>query len=405
VDVTKQEPRLKGSFKQIQIIYREMFFVLHQMFDRFDSIRFMRQQYGSAVLTELSQHVYLYRRDVYAAMINLMRAVENALETKKPLPQFLPSARILHLRLVNKVRMVLIGDDRPSDDSSDEEEFTALENKKHALTASRRHRMLLKKYMGWSATSSALEEVIEYLEELVNLTKLLVGYNQFKYGFLSKPIHETWAEAALSMDWSCTDEGYQANNGNNQYYDKATHSLITTPIGMFARTREEQEAMDELPRLENQATLELSKMFQQKNTNNSLIPYLSSTSHIAPQNVSSTHRPQKSGNRHFYLPHLLFNLFSKDSKEATHLTTSSEPLPHPHHSVQTPTAHNARPAASKEEELEKPQDQSLEREKTQVGDDDEADQIDELPATMKRVISRRYSISSTHSHHLFKKRN
>ncbi len=157
--------------------------MLYQIFDRFDSIRFMRQQYGSAVLTELSQHVYLYRRDVYAAMINLMRAIENALETKKPLPQFLPSARILHLRLVNKVRMVLIGDDRPSDDSSDEEEFTALENKKNSLTSSRRHRMLLKKYMGWSATSSALEEVIEYLEELVNLTKLQLVITSSSMGF------------------------------------------------------------------------------------------------------------------------------------------------------------------------------------------------------------------------------
>lgn len=57
VDVSKQEPRLKGSFKEIHSIYREMFFVLHQILDRFDTIKFLRQQYGSAVLEELSVSV------------------------------------------------------------------------------------------------------------------------------------------------------------------------------------------------------------------------------------------------------------------------------------------------------------------------------------------------------------
>lgn len=49
MDVTTQEPRLKGSFKVIHSIYKEMFFVLHQILDRFDTIKFLRQQYGSAV--------------------------------------------------------------------------------------------------------------------------------------------------------------------------------------------------------------------------------------------------------------------------------------------------------------------------------------------------------------------
>lgn len=134
-------------------------------------------------------------------MITIMRAVEEALHTKKPLPQFLPSARIAHLRMVNRVRTILVGDERP--DASgvnvelDEEEYSTYHKKD--IDPSKRHKMLLRRYMGWSAVSSALEEVIEYLEELVDLTKLLVGYNEFRYGFLSRPLYETWAELSAKQ--------------------------------------------------------------------------------------------------------------------------------------------------------------------------------------------------------------
>lgn len=384
MDVTKQEPRLKGSFKQIRVIYREMFFVLHQIFDRFDSIRFMRQQYGSAVLTELSQYVYVYRRDVYAAMINLMRAVENSLETKKPLPQFLPSARILHLRLVNKVRMVLIGDERPDDDSSDEDEYTALENKKHTLTASRRHRMLLKKYMGWSATSSAFEEVIEYLEELVNLTKLLVGHNEFRYGFLSKPIHETWTEAAFSKEWSRSDETYQTSN-NGQHSVDVVPSLITTPNVVLERDEDQQNGINELPRLEHRNTLELSKMFKHKNAKPNFSSRISLTVPPDSPNLSTAERPIESNHHHFHLPHLHFNLFSSKDSQKTKLDTTLK------------QSHSGKNLQVTSPEPIKQEPVNMKSQCNQEDDDNE-DQIDDLPATMKRVLSRRYSISSTYSH-------
>lgn len=56
--------------------------------------------------------------------------------------------------------------------------------------------VLQQKFMSWSATSSAVEEVIEYVEELADLTALLVGVNKFKYGFLSRPIYAEWAASA-----------------------------------------------------------------------------------------------------------------------------------------------------------------------------------------------------------------
>lgn len=161
--VTKNEPRLKGSFKEIQSIYKEMFFVLHQILDRFDSIKFLRQQYGSAVLEDLSPRVYKYRREVYGSLISLMRVVEQALETKKPLPQFLPSARIAHLRVINCVRALLIGDVKLEGEDEDELDYFNYRGKESA-EPQQVQRMLRKQYMSWSATSSALEEVIEYVE-------------------------------------------------------------------------------------------------------------------------------------------------------------------------------------------------------------------------------------------------
>lgn len=56
--------------------------------------------------------------------------------------------------------------------------------------------VLQQKFMSWSATSSAVEEVIEYVEELSDLAALLVGVNKFKYGFLSRPIYAEWAASA-----------------------------------------------------------------------------------------------------------------------------------------------------------------------------------------------------------------
>lgn len=48
-------------------------------------------------------------------------------------------------------------------------------------------RVFLQKYISWNASSAAQAEVIEYLEELVDLTKLLVGASEFRSGLLTRP--------------------------------------------------------------------------------------------------------------------------------------------------------------------------------------------------------------------------
>lgn len=44
--------------------------------------------------------------------------------------------------------------------------------------------------MSWNAASAAQAEIIEFLEELIELTKLLVGANEFRSGLLTRPMHD-----------------------------------------------------------------------------------------------------------------------------------------------------------------------------------------------------------------------
>lgn len=185
--VSKREPRLKGSFKIRSEIYSEIIFVLNQILDRCNNIRFLRQQYGSAVLDELCPYTYVYRRETYASMASLLRVAEEALFSKSPVPQFLPSPRIAHLRVVNVVRQLLFQQlvDKPETENS----------------------MLRDQYMGWSASSGATEEVIEYMEELVDLIKFLVGCHSFSHGFLSRPLVPDWQQRANGTDDSMSFTG------------------------------------------------------------------------------------------------------------------------------------------------------------------------------------------------------
>lgn len=55
-------------------------------------------------------------------------------------------------------------------------------------------RIFRQKYISWSASSAAHAEVIEYLEELIELTKLLVGASEFRSGLLTRPSYEEYVK-------------------------------------------------------------------------------------------------------------------------------------------------------------------------------------------------------------------
>jgi len=149
----------------------------------------LRQAYGSAVLEQYNSRVYNYRRNVAAAITLTLFVVHEALATKLPLPQFLPSARLAHMRMVLRVRQILLEDNTapPSEAGG------------NAIDARIDHAIALRvKFLSWNASSAALEECIEYLEELVDLTKTLVGASEFRSGLLNRPNYKEYVEMIKS---------------------------------------------------------------------------------------------------------------------------------------------------------------------------------------------------------------
>jgi hypothetical protein len=179
------EPRLKGSFKGLALIYGEILYVLHSIVDKMDNMLYIRQEYGSGVLEELNAQVYPYRRNVAGSITLNLFAVREALITKLPLPQFFPSARLAHLRMVNRVREVMTSTNASNmghnnDSGRSEIEMTMVK------------RIVRQKYLSWNASSAGQIEIIEYLEELIDLVKLLVGANEFRSGLLTRPTYREY---------------------------------------------------------------------------------------------------------------------------------------------------------------------------------------------------------------------
>ncbi|KAG9249248.1 hypothetical protein BJ878DRAFT_484482 [Calycina marina] len=181
------EPRLKGSFEGISLIYAEILYVLHAVVDRMENMLHLRQEYGSGVLEELNAQVFPYRRNVAGSITLILFAVHTALTTKIPLPQFLPSARLAHLRMVNRVRKAVLT--RGATEVSNSEEKGKSETEIQML-----RRVLRHKFLSWNAASAGQIEVIEYLEELIDLVKLLVGASEFRSGLLLRPRYQEYVE-------------------------------------------------------------------------------------------------------------------------------------------------------------------------------------------------------------------
>ncbi|KAK6518548.1 hypothetical protein TWF506_005686 [Arthrobotrys conoides] len=187
--VSTQEPRIKGSFASDKMIYKEIIYVLHQIIDRMENVLQLRLQLGSAVLENYYVYVYKYRRNVAAAITITLYAVHEALTSKLPLPQYFPSARLAQLRMVNRVRQILMESVSANNYNNINNNENITETQEAEDTAKR---ILRVEFMSYNASSAALEQVIEWLEELVDLTKLLRGAAEFRVGLLSRPTYREW---------------------------------------------------------------------------------------------------------------------------------------------------------------------------------------------------------------------
>lgn len=199
------EPRLKGSFSPLAKIYTEILFVLHQIIDKMDNMLQLRAEYGSGPLEDFNAMIYPYRRNIAGSIALILYAVQQALTTKLPLPQFLPSARLAHLRLINRVRDVVRSSTHA--ENADQEPSTP------------RSRALRRKYVSWNASAAAQAEVIEYLEELTDLMKLLVGANEFRSGLLTRPTYEEYEEYVAKGKKGEGAEGAGSRDGGDGQVD------------------------------------------------------------------------------------------------------------------------------------------------------------------------------------------
>jgi hypothetical protein len=208
------EPRLKGSFRDLQPVYKEILYVLHQIVDRIDGVVQLRSLHGSSVLEDLNPQVYAYRRNVSAAIHVVLFAVSEALMTGLPLPQFLPSARLAQLRLIRRVREVLL-------------EVSDAEGVIQSVTAQR--------FLSWNAAAAGQMEIIEYLEELVDLAKILVGVNAFRSGMLERPSYRAYVKRIQTQRATWHSPVRKATNEQEGLIRRPT--TASEPVEPVARLR------------------------------------------------------------------------------------------------------------------------------------------------------------------------
>lgn len=218
------EPRLKGSFKPLAPIYGEIIYVLHQITDRMNSVVQLRREYGSSILEDLNPRVYAYRRNVMGSCNLILFSVHEALTTWLPLPQFLPSARLAQLRLINRVREVLDSESTKGSTSA-LRRFVAGRLELDESTASI---ITERKFLSWNASTAGQMEIIEYLEELTDLVKLLVGVNAFRRGMLETPNYR-YTMQHMDISEAAAAEQSSSASAPNQFGSSAQDKDVGYP--------------------------------------------------------------------------------------------------------------------------------------------------------------------------------
>lgn len=245
-----KEFRLKGSFEGLLPIYKEIAFVLRQIIDRMDNMIVLRTEYGSGPLQEYNSQIFQYRRNLAASIVITLFAVQEALATRLPLPQFLPSCRLAQLRMINRVRDVVRDDVRRKSESS--------------LVA--RKQAVRQNFLSWNAGSMAQAEIVEYLEELCDLTKLLVGANEFRSGLLTRPTYRDYVQKIGAQEPKAKPSSDEARNREESKKLGLNKRRTTTHRGSLGS--EDTELPYSLQRIQSKrldATIKRQQTWEQQN--------------------------------------------------------------------------------------------------------------------------------------------
>ncbi|KAG5928810.1 hypothetical protein E4U42_007995 [Claviceps africana] len=211
------EPRLKGSFKPLASTYKQIIYILQQITDRMDNMIQLRRAYGSSVLEDLNPQVHAFRRNVTGSSALILFSINEALTNWLPLPQFLPSTRLAELRLINRIRELLTAQSGRAKDEDMSEDL----GRRPFVTKETAEIITQQKFLSWNATTAVQMEIIEYLEELVDLVKLLVGVEAFQSGMLERPqyrqyIRQLETEQEEDLNRVHSGQRQQQRNGQRQ---------------------------------------------------------------------------------------------------------------------------------------------------------------------------------------------
>ncbi|KAL8948961.1 MAG: hypothetical protein Q9222_004898 [Ikaeria aurantiellina] len=159
-----------------------------------------------------------------------------SLSTKLALPQFFPSARLAHLRMINRVREVV---HQTIDQDSDKD-----------IDELARQKAVRRKYMAWDAASAARVEIIEYLEELIDLTKLLVGANEFRSGLLMRSTYYDYTQGlgSSAADKAKAEEETESKDEGRDAFVEAPAQSTGMPIRRrVTRVRSASSGEEKIP--------------------------------------------------------------------------------------------------------------------------------------------------------------
>ncbi|KAI0525983.1 hypothetical protein F5B22DRAFT_588557 [Xylaria bambusicola] len=194
------EPRIKGNFEGYALVYREMIHVLFQIIERMDNILHTRKLFGRSVLEELREEILPYRRNVAGCVSLTLFVVQEALTTRLPIPQYLPSSRVAQLRSVARIRELLLTHKHTEGHINAEIPTTSQRGSSIAIDNAASRSVTRFDFLAWKASSAGMMEVIEYLEELVDLAKLLVGVNAFRGGLLEHPDFHAYQDKMSTLE-------------------------------------------------------------------------------------------------------------------------------------------------------------------------------------------------------------
>jgi hypothetical protein len=125
-----------------------------------------------------------------------------------------------------------------------------------------RKKLVRHKFLSWNAASAGQTEIIEYLEELIELVKLLVGANEFRSGLLMRPTYNEYLGKAGQRE-SQDSRASSERSGRPQEQQQQQQQPDTN----LEESAEQDELRDVVPeQMTRQMTRQLTKKWSPKQT-------------------------------------------------------------------------------------------------------------------------------------------